>query len=237
MRRSFAPAVLLAALAVPFAAAPAGAFPLTNCTLSLTSLGADGSELDGVQSSADDSTQADPFQVDWDGTVAYDATTGSQVLTDMSWHLEVFGIPTPLRGGGPNSAGTTAATGSLPVGTNLPFRVTGLYYVAGGASGTGGSCEGNGWIRLSGDPVGTVPFFGGLALLLIGLLLLFAGYGGNLIAALLGGLLIGLGGTVSLILFALLPLGSNTPAVYVIGGLVLGFAIWWLGRPRRRASF
>jgi hypothetical protein len=205
--------------------ASVGAFPLTNCTLDLTSLDANGVALDTATAGGEDATLAAPFLVDWDGTVAWVGTMGTQVITDHHWGVSVFLIPTPLSGGDPNEGGDTTGDGTVDVGINLPFRVTGLFHVSGSIAGTGGSCAGSGWMRLVGDPFGTVGFWLGLLLILLGLLGLWRGYRGSAVLAIIGGVLLGLGAADMLIIYALMPLAEWTPWAALLGGLVIGVVV------------
>jgi len=209
--------------------ASAGAFPLTNCTLALTSHDKDGNVLDNATAGGNDSTQSDPFVVDWDGSVAWAGTMGSQVIKDHSWGVSVFNIPTPLSGGDPNEGGDTDGDGTVQVGENLPFEITGLFFVSGQIAGTGGSCAGSGWMKLNGDPVGTLAFWAFLILIVLGLLMMFMGYKGAGVLAIIGGLIFGVGGALGLIIFAVMLVGSWTPLAAIAVGLVLGFVVAFIG--------
>lgn len=212
--------------------ATASAFPLTNCTLDVTSLDASGAVLDTATARADDATQSDPFLVDWDGSVAWSGTMGSQVIKDHHWSVSVFNIPTPLAGGDPNAGGKTDGAGTVRVAENLPFRFVGLFYVSGQIAGSGGDCAGSGWMKLTGDPVGTIPFWIFLALALVGLLMLFMGRGGSWFWCIFGGLILGLGLALGLIIFSTMLVGSLTPLAAIAAGLVVGLVLIFLGRAR-----
>lgn len=203
----------------------ASAFPLTNCTLHLDSMHANGEIFATADNGAADSTQADPFLVDWEGTVDWTGTTGSQAIKDSDWGVSIFGIPTPLSGSEANEDGTADGDGTVDVGVNLPFRMTGLFFVSGSISGTGGSCDGSGWMRLIGDPFGTTLFWVGLILILLGLLALWRGYLGSAVLAILGGLLLGLGSAMMLIIYALMFAGQWTPLAALLVGLVIGVLV------------
>jgi hypothetical protein len=236
MRRALVVAAVFAVLLL-FGATPVGAFPLNGCTMSLQSTGADGTAVHAAEGGSPDATETDPFIVDWDGSVAWSGTTGSQVIKNNAWHIEVFGLPTPLRGGSANGDGNQTGHGTVGVKENAPFRFTGLYFVSGGISGQGGSCEGSGWLRLAGDPVGTIPFFVGLIVLVLGLLLLVSGVNGHAVSGILGGLLMGLGLAVLLVIYSTMPAGAATPAATLALGLTMGAIVALIGRMRaRRAS-
>ena len=193
MRRTMIGAVVLAALGVLVLAAPVGAFPLTNCTLKATALKADGSTMGSIENGKADATQDNPFLVDWDGTITYSGGSNIAMLNN-TWSVSVFTFPTPLSGGDDNPKDDRTGSGTVGVSANAPFRFTGLYYVYGELTGSGGSCVGSGWFKLAGDPIGTIPFFGGLGILILGLL--DAGRSalrGHTITAIVGGILTGLG--------------------------------------------
>jgi hypothetical protein len=209
--------------------ASASAFPLTNCTLNLTSLDASGAPIDTAAAGADDSTQANPFEVDWDGRVAWAGTMGSQVIKNHHWSVSVFNIPTPLSGGDPNEGGDTDGDGTVEVGENLPFEMTGLFFVSGQISGEGGSCEGSGWMKLNGDPVGTIPFWVFLVLIVLGLLMMFMGWRGAAAWAIIGGLIFGVGAALGLIIFAVMLVGSWTPLAAIGLGLMIGLVVAFMG--------
>ena len=162
MRRTMVGAVVLAALGVLVLAAPVAAFPLTNCThAGDLHRRPDGATLDSIQGGAPDATQQDPFLVDWDGTVAY---TGGSNDRDEEQHLgrqRVRASRPHCQGGDDNPEDTRTGSGTVGVSANAPFRFTGLYYVSGSLKGSGGTCTASGWFKLGGDPIGTIPFFGG----------------------------------------------------------------------------
>lgn len=205
--------------------ASASAFPLTNCTLTLTSLDANGTQIDTSTAGADDATQSKPFAVDWDGTVAWSGTQGSQVITNHHWSISIFNIPTPLSGGDANAGGKTDGAGTEQVGANLPFKLVGLFYVSGQIAGTGGSCAGSGWMLLRGDPFGTLGFWLFVILIALGLLLMYVGYRGTWPFAILGGLIFGLGMALGLIVYAVMLVGSWTPIAALVVGLAMGIVV------------
>jgi hypothetical protein len=226
-------ALALAAFAAAIGAAdpPTGlAFPLAGCTQAITSLDADGAAVDSAAGGGPDASQEAPLQVHWDGTIIWSGTTGSQAIAGRSWHVDVFGLPTPLRGNDANEDGDTSGEDSVRISEAVPFRFTGLFHVSGQLKGDGGGCTGDGWVRVVGDPMSTLPFLVALALVLVGVVLLAVGARGRWLPALAGGLLLGLGSTVLLVIYAVLPLGAATPPVVTLLGLLTGACAGWLGR-------
>lgn len=204
--------------------ASVSAFPLTNCTVALTSVDADNIVIGTANSGGANGTQEDPLPVAWDGMVQWAGTMGALVIKDHHWSVSVFMLPTPQSGGDANEAGDTDGDGTVEVSDTLPFEVTGLFYVSGRISGEGGSCEGSGWVRLTGDAFGTIPFWIGLVLVVLGLLMLWRGYLGSVALAVVGGILLGLGGAVLLTIYALMPVGQWTPLAALLAGLAIGIA-------------
>jgi hypothetical protein len=172
-------AVAMAMAAITLLASPVAGFELTDCRLTVQSFDGDGEPLDTAVGDADGGeggTRADPFRVDYDGTVLYEGDTGEQVITDQAWSVDVFLIPTPLRGGGPNEEEQTSAEGEIDVSSSLPIRVDGLFFVSGQVSGEGGTCRGSAWVRMIGDPpstVTTIPFWIALLVIAAGLFVLW----------------------------------------------------------------
>jgi hypothetical protein len=172
-------AVAMAIAATATLASSVAGFELTDCRLIVQSFDADGEPLDAAVGDTDGGeggTRADPFRVDYDGTVLYEGDTGEQVITDQAWSVDVFLIPTPLRGGGPNEEEQTSAEGEIDVSGSLPIRVDGLFFVSGQVAGEGGTCRGSAWVRMIGDPpstVTTIPFWIALLVIATGLFVLW----------------------------------------------------------------
>lgn len=166
-------ALALAAVPALMLATPAAAFEVNGgCTVELTSRDADGNVLDTASGPGGGGTQADPFMIDWDGTISWESSSGSQVFTNHSWGTSVFMVPTPVRDADANEGEATTGSGTVGVSENAPFRITGLYHVSGEINGDDGAhCDGEGWFKLVGDPIGTLPFFIGLVLVLGGAVL------------------------------------------------------------------
>jgi hypothetical protein len=209
--------------------ASVAAFPLSNCTLTVTSRDATGAVIGTATNGANDATQSDPLEVEWDGSVDWVGTTGSQTIMNHNWHVDVFMLPTPLRGGDPNTSGNPNGDGTVDVSANLPFQIVGAFYVSGEIAGDGGSCSGSGWMKLRGNPIGTLPFWAGVILFVLGGAMLWGAFRGSWWMAIVGGFLFGLGAAVLLIVLAVLLLGGWTPIAAIVLGIVIGIVLRVLG--------
>lgn len=229
MRRTVAVAVAIVAMAwCAFLAAPGvAAFPLSTCTLSVTSMDASGAVLGTATGGGTGGTRDDPLLVDPKGTVSWVGTTGGSELTDTSYHVEIFGVPTPLQGAAKDDGPRASSEGSVNLGDILPFDVVGLVYVS-GALEVGGApyCEGSGWIELQGDPVGTPGFVGGAGLALVGLATALASTPRrHPIRGALAGLIGGAGLALLSGVTGVLPLDEATPLAAVIGAVIVGLLL------------
>jgi len=229
MRRALSIAAICAA-ALAASAQTVSAFPLDGCTMSAQSMRADRTILDKASGPGAGGTQDAPLEVDSNGSVPWSGATGSQVIKNNSWHIEVFYLPL-FRGSSANADGETSAEGTVDFRKDAPFRFTGLYFASGGISGDGGRCDGSGWFKAIGDPIGTVPFLAGLVVMILGLVLLaLAVVRASIVAGVAGGVLTGLALATLLVIFSALPLGSSTPLAVLAIGIVVGVACWLVGR-------
>jgi hypothetical protein len=152
-------------------AGSAAAAPLDGgCSGTARSLAGGGAQVDTLTGpDAATGTKDNPFEVDYDGTVAYQGT--GPVITDHKWKVGVFGVPVKT-GGDDNEGKKNTTNGTETVKDYLPFRVAGLFYVSGDITGTGGGCAGSGWVKLEGNPTGTIPWLVGIVALAGGAVLL-----------------------------------------------------------------
>jgi hypothetical protein len=81
----------------------------------------------------------------------------------------------------------------------------------------------------AGDPIAEVPFWSGLAFILVGLVLLALGSRGVWLAAVAGGLMLGAGAAMVLGGLAMAPLGDATMLGSLVAGLALGIVAGWMG--------
>jgi hypothetical protein len=157
------------ATASPSTAATSAKAPgvaLTGCSGSGTSLDSKAVAIQSASAPNPPSSESRPLLVDPKGTVSYSGRSAS-LITNHSWQIKLDGI-TVKSGGSPNATGKTVNQGTVKVKDYLPFKVTGLFYVSGSIAGTGGSCAGSVWIKVTGSPAGTVPWFAGIAFAVAG---------------------------------------------------------------------
>jgi hypothetical protein len=120
----------------------------------------------------------------------------------------------------------------------LPLRFTGLYYLSGAISGVGGSCSGSVWIKVIGSPIGTILWYLGAGILVIGLLILLWSFPHqraltdsalrrHWIRGAFAGLLIGLALNILLVIYSVVAFDGIAPILVVLVtpiliGVVLG---------------
>lgn len=203
----------------------AGAAITGPCTVTATSTGKSGEQLDTLTGPGT-SDPNNPFDVDPKGSVAW-AGTGP-AITSGAYQLTIYGLPI-WSGDFDNTEGKTSADGVLDLGDVLPIDVVGVVEVGGSISGTGGSCSGSAWIRLTGDPLTSIPGLVGIGAGILGLIgVLSAIPGRHPFRGLLFGLVLGLGGGILAIVFGVVPLGALSPLVALGGGGVIGLVLGFL---------
>jgi hypothetical protein len=152
------------AFASPSAAATAAArapgVVLNGCSGNGTSSTSKGALLQSASAPNPPTSQSRPLLVDPKGTVAYNGRSNA-VIRNHTWRVKVDGL-TVKSGGSANASGTSSNKGTVKVKDYLPFKITGLFYVSGSINGTGGGCSGSFWVKVTGSPVGTVPWFAGI---------------------------------------------------------------------------
>ena len=157
-------AVLLAGMAMLASAGPASAVQLNGgCQGGGNSLTKSGKPVDQALANAQGGTRGskgDPFKVSYSGTVKYQGRSPT-IFHNHKWRVKVYGI-TVKSGGAKNGTNRPGTAGTAKVDDYLPFKVTGLFYVSGGINAREGSCGGHMWVKLTGSPVGTLPWIGGL---------------------------------------------------------------------------
>lgn len=139
-----------------------------GCTVSATS-GVDGTMVT-------DTSRGNPFDIDPDGTVSWTATSPGPI-TDHQWDVwvDVGGFALIVADGGDDNADEdTENMGSEPVRPYIDEIAeyafgdpVGIYLVGGSITGSGGSCEGQAWVRLPGGAFTNAVGQGSTALLLL----------------------------------------------------------------------
>jgi hypothetical protein len=119
----------------------------TGCAGSVESFAADGSPVDSTTVPGDRGTQAAPFVIDPEGTVAWEGETDA-VITDATWSVRIGGVPV-LGGTYANDEGTSSAEGVVSMSETLApvswvLTTAAVIPVDGSITGTGGTCQGSG---------------------------------------------------------------------------------------------
>jgi hypothetical protein len=116
-----------------------------------------------------------PLVVARDGTVRWHGST-STVITNHHWSVDVDGIEVK-SGGSANASRSTQASGVEHVSSYLPswLGLTGVFYVNGQISGSGGACAGAVYVQINGDPATGALLWVGVLLVLVGGVVIFYG--------------------------------------------------------------
>jgi hypothetical protein len=154
---------------IVLAAAASAAEMRGECHIMLTARGEDGQVVDEAELPGPRGTVDDALLVAWRGTVEYEFESEID-LRDNRAELRVYGVPV-MRSAEADPE-EPEDTGSVNVGDDFPVRFAGLVPVSGEVRGAGGSCSANGWILVTGEPIGSVGWLLGVALIVGGLLLL-----------------------------------------------------------------
>ncbi len=146
---------------------------LEGCEGEARSAGEDGERLGVVAAPGSlGASQDDPLLVEWEGPVKYSGTSEPQIIKNHEWQVRVYGIP--VRSDGDENADDEVTTKGTEVMSDfLPFKMVGLYYVDGEIEGDeGAGCSGAIWLKLQGNPIGTIPWLLGAALTVGGVALM-----------------------------------------------------------------
>lgn len=174
----------LALLGVTMLALPVFAAELTGgCTLAVNSFDENGAPLEtGTVPPGTEGTDENPFRIAWNGRVDFRFATGTTVFQNNEWAVYAAGMPFPILSGSDDNPMDLDDSGTVTIGPGVPGPVVGLFYITGFIEGNTGTarCDGNGWVHIVGDPLGTIPFWVAVALLVLGGALLVATpYGGT----------------------------------------------------------
>ncbi len=215
----------------------------TGCSGSATSLAADGTTIMSVEAPGPGATQADPFKVDYDGTVQWQGATDA-VIQGGSW--KVTAMPFTFSGTIANESGKTTADGTVSPADYLPFAIPGLVKVTVDLTGAGGAaCNVEGWIQFTGSPLSSPAGWLAVAFTVagaLGLLTLIrylahrpsAPVGqnrfGRIVLGLLTGLVLGVGVALLLVMYGVVALGTTVPLIIVGVTVVLGLVLGALPR-------
>ncbi len=171
--------VLGAAAWTVLPAVAAGAATASGCKGDATSFDADGKQLDTVTAPGNGGTSGDPFEVDPEGTVKWNATADPEIPDDGSWSVETKSTPKLSFGGDgglSDDSGTENLKDHLTLDVPLLGETTlasGKFYVKVVVEGGGATCTFTGYVKINGSPLGTPLFWGGVILGVGGLVLAF----------------------------------------------------------------
>ena len=209
-------------------AAPAGAQG-TTCSGTGVSFDSDGKRQDEASRGPNQGgTKDNPFDVWADGTVDYTYAIPQQ-SGEGSWDLKIQKTPISF-GNEINEDSSPEGDGKEQLEDHFkPGGVTaiiGLYKVDIKVDRGGEECTVSGWIKVHGSLLTAPIFWVGLILTALGALLGFLAVtgGGGAVRSVLAGLLLGVGIAVLLIVFGVIALGTLTPYIVIVVGLVLGVA-------------
>ena len=169
----------VAAWTVLPAVAAGAATATSGCKGDATSFDKDGKQLDTVTAPGEGGTSSNPFEVDPEGTVKWNATADPAIPDGGTWTVETKSTPKLSfsgDGGLSDDSGTENLKDHLVVDVPLlgETRVaSGKFYVKVVVEGGGASCTFSGYVKLNGSPLGTPLFWGGVILGVGGLVLAF----------------------------------------------------------------
>jgi hypothetical protein len=133
--------------------------------------------------SVTDSSRRDPFVIDPNGGLTWAATSPGPI-TDHNWEIwvELGGAQVPVQSGGdPNEGKSTGNSGDVADVSayaeerGIPLdQLRGVFVVGGFIDGTGGACDGFGFVKILADPLETLLAKIALAIAVIALIILIA---------------------------------------------------------------
>jgi hypothetical protein len=174
--------VLVAALAtvvvLPFGAAAYAADVSGGCTGSATSYNQAGDVIDNVKAPGPGGTEANPFVLDPQGSVAWQASSKA-AITSGKWAIAISGAT--VKSGAIDNPAKKKSTDGLSSISDLPSYIRypvqymlltdGKLQLQASVDGSGQSCTGTVWITGIGSATGTPLFWMGAGVLLLAVLL------------------------------------------------------------------
>ncbi len=126
-------------------------------------------------------TMSDPFDVVWDGDIAWSGSTGAPVQNG-TWSVSLapvgggvaargfaWAVSTLASGDVGNESAKTSTSGTSRLSDYVPVRaMTGIYEVSWDVSDARTSCTGSAVINITGNPLTTPMFFIALLMFLLG---------------------------------------------------------------------
>jgi hypothetical protein len=169
----------VAAWTVLPAMAAGAATASSGCKGDATSFDADGKQVDTVTAPGNGGTSGNPFEVDPEGKVKWNATADPAIPDDGTWTVETKSTPKLSfsgDGGLSDDSGTENLKDHLTLDVPLIGETrlaSGTFYVKVVVEGGGASCTFAGYVKINGSPLGTPLFWGGVILGVGGLVLAF----------------------------------------------------------------
>jgi hypothetical protein len=173
-------AALVGLLALPLASTALAADVTGGCTGSITSYDAAGNVIDNARGPGPGGTQADPLNLDPEGSLAWEASTPVPI-TSGTYAVGLSGS-TISSGAIDNPDGKDTVSGVTGVSDLPSFVRPVLSYllltdakaeVTASASGSGQSCTASVWVTGLGDTTGSPAFWMGAGVLILAAILLF----------------------------------------------------------------
>lgn len=176
-RAALVAAGIVATTALAVLSPPAGAAEADGCTGSATSFDADGTQLDTVRAPGDGGTSGDPFEVDPEGTVEWEAQASPAIPDSGSWSVGTQSTP-QLSWGGDGGLSEDSGTEDMSEHLVVDLPILGETRVAAGTfaveitvEGDGATCTFSGYVKIGGSALGTPVFWAGLLLGALGVLM------------------------------------------------------------------
>ena len=168
---------VVASAALAFLPSPAGAAEADGCTGSATSFDADGKKLDTVSAPGSGGTSGDPFEVDPNGTVDWEASADPAIPDSGTWAVATQSTPKLSFGGDGGLETDDSGTEILKDHLVVDVPILGETRIASGKFAVeitvedgGNTCTFSGYVKIGGSPLGTPLFWGGVILGIGGIL-------------------------------------------------------------------
>ena len=169
---------VIATATLTFLPSPVGAADATGCSGKATSFDANGKQVDTVSAPGNGGTSGNPFEIDPEGTVKWEATATPAVPHGAGWTVGTQSTP-KISYSGDGGLDTDSGTENMSDRLVVKVPLIGETRIVSGTFAVditvGDTCTFSGYVKISGSPLGTPLFWGGMILGVGGLILaLFA---------------------------------------------------------------